>query len=292
MRTISILGSTGVLGSAAAKYFQTDDSYEVILIQRGKQFSLPKLRYFENAYHEIEQLVESLPQHSYILNCIGIIKQKSNFETYEEKKEAFLINSMFPRLLDSLCTKRNIRAIQVATDCVYSGKLGNYNENSERDPIDYYGLSKAIGEEGLTNTSTFRCSFIGKEQSTSFGILNWVLSQPYGASVNGYINHRWNGLTVLQVMQIIDGQIKSNNLKSKISHVIPSDVVTKFELVSTIAKNFNRQDLNFVPTRAEFEVDRTLSTSQPLTNEDFWDKTAYRYTPTIDEMILNYSKWC
>ena len=281
-----------MLGSAAKKYFDEDSSYNVISIHRKIESISKNERKFEIINGEVSDLVDSLPSYSYLINCTGIIKQKSRFESFEEKKKAILVNSVFPQLLDGACRRKGIRVIQVATDCVFSGSTGNYLENSEKDPTDFYGLSKSIGELGLRNTSTFRCSFIGKEIATSYALLNWVLSQPRRNTIEGYVNHHWNGLTVLDVVRVIDGQIKSGDLASDTFHLIPADIVSKFDLVTSITKHFHRQDIRIVKTQSAFSIDRTLGTRAPQLNADFWEKTAYRSVPTIDEMIYNYSKWC
>jgi dTDP-4-dehydrorhamnose reductase len=289
---VSILGTTGVLGSAAKKYFEQDGSYDVISIQRKIEATSSHERLFEIINGEVTDLVDSLPRYSYLINCAGIVKQKSNFESFEEKKEALLVNSIFPRLLDRACQSKEIRIIQVGTDCVFSGSTGNYFEDSDKDPTDFYGLSKSLGELSLRNTSTIRCSFIGKEISTSYAILNWVLSQPYRSTIEGYVNHHWNGLTVLDVVRVIDGQIKSGDFASDTFHVIPADTMSKFDLISSITEHFYRHDLRIVKTQSVLSIDRTLGTRAPQLNADFWGKTAYGYVPTIDEMISNYSKWC
>ena len=41
---------------------------------------------------------------------------------------------------------KKIKIFQIATDCVYSGRLGKYNEKSEHDDTDIYGVTKSLGE--------------------------------------------------------------------------------------------------------------------------------------------------
>ena len=52
--------------------------------------------------------------------------------------------------------------IHVTTDCVFSGKDGNYNENSIHDETNDYGISKSLGE--LCDTTIIRTSIIGENK--------------------------------------------------------------------------------------------------------------------------------
>jgi dTDP-4-dehydrorhamnose reductase len=42
--------------------------------------------------------------------------------------------------------KSNCKIFQIATDCVFSGSKGNYNEKNLHDAFDVYGKSKSLGE--------------------------------------------------------------------------------------------------------------------------------------------------
>ena len=53
-----------------------------------------------------------------------------------------------------------------STDCVFSGKEGNYKETSIPDADDIYGLSKRLGEIEDKNALTLRTSIIGHELNT------------------------------------------------------------------------------------------------------------------------------
>ena len=41
---------------------------------------------------------------------------------------------------------KKTKIFQIATDCVFSGKIGGYNELSNHDDLDIYGVSKSMGE--------------------------------------------------------------------------------------------------------------------------------------------------
>ena len=82
--------------------------------------------------------------------------------------------------------------MQIATDCVYSGKKGSYNEDDLHDALDVYGKTKSLGEAQSPNLLNIRCSIIGPEQGKHVSLLEWFLTQEPGAKLQGFAHHHWN----------------------------------------------------------------------------------------------------
>ena len=79
--------------------------------------------------------------------------------------------------MKTFCDENNIRFIQISTDCVFTGKKGNYSEKDKPDSLDLYGHSKILGEINEKNHLTLRTSTIGFEKYSKRGLLEWFLSQ-------------------------------------------------------------------------------------------------------------------
>jgi dTDP-4-dehydrorhamnose reductase len=227
----------------------------------------------------------------YIINAVGMIRQKINIKSIDSINTAFTINASFPLLLNTFSKNSGIRIIQIGTDCVYSGKLGKYSEQDNFDPTDVYGKSKLAGEQNSTELMTIRTSIIGTELSSTKSLIGWVLSQENNAVIKGFVNHLWNGVTTLDFARIVSGIVKNNFYEPGISHLVPADRVNKFELVKAIASNFKRFDLEVVEFHEEISVDRTLTTVNSMRNARFWNMAGYNEIPTIAEMVSNYAKW-
>ena len=175
---ILILGITGMLGSCLYKYFFSLDEFEVIGAFRDenkKKFfienSTSKIEIF-NSYENYEKLDSFIKEKKadYIINCLGVIKQKIN----ESKPEqSIFINSYLPHLLDKLAQKYESKLIHFSTDCVFDGDAGSYKESNIPLPKDLYGLSKLLGEQNTKNALTLRTSIIGHEIESSFSLVNW-----------------------------------------------------------------------------------------------------------------------
>lgn len=255
---IAILGSTGMLGNAVGRHMiATYGEDNVFLSYRDEKVSYGKKKWY---YDATSDEYENLPDCDYVINCIGTIKP---FMEMDIKKSIF-INAIFPIQLADICAAKKIRLINITTDCVFSGKIGGYNENGTHDALDDYGKSKSLGEVCKRNSMLIRTSIIGREIHKKASLLEWAISQK-GKDVKGFTNHLWNGVTTNQYAticsQIIDNDLYENGL----FHVF-SNVVNKYELLSLINDRF-KLELTIAAFETEQKCDRTLSTIKDLNDK-------------------------
>jgi hypothetical protein len=76
-----------------------------------------------------------------------------------------------------------------------------------------------------------------------------------------------------------------------VHHVVPSDMVTKEDLLRYFAEAFDRQDLVINSVASERKLDMTLATSNVHLNESLWHKAGYSSPLSIKEMIIEYSEF-
>lgn len=252
METVTILGATGMLGSACANALPN-----AVMPTREEFDALKDVPNFSG----------------WVINCIGAIPQRVSQSDLMRK-----LNTEFPINL----SKTDAKVIQIATDCVFSGKHGSYLENSDKDPIDEYGRSKLAGE--VAKSLKIRCSIIGPDQKNA-SLFEWVRSQPEGATLNGYVNHIWNGISTNIFANLAKKIIATDFWESSTFHLVPKNSVSKFELVRLIARHASREDLNIVPVSAHNSVNRTLSTNNPDMNEYLWQLAGFSEVPTIQEIV-------
>jgi len=254
---ILVLGSTGMLGYSVGKYFINKYGEDnVYLSYRKKELSYGSKSFYFNAMDCDFDFIYC----DYVINCIGIIKQNTKWDSYE----AIKINSCFPIELSRYCKKNNMKLIQITTDCVFSGKEGGYVEESIHDALDEYGKSKSLGEECKKKSMVIRTSVIGEEIHNNVSLVSWVKSQ-HGKNINGYINHFWNGVTCLQYAKICEQIIENKLYKDGLYHVF-SNSVNKYDLVSMINDHF-KLNITVNPFRTETLCDRTLSTTKELNSK-------------------------
>lgn len=258
MVKVLILGSTGMLGNAVYKHFSKLDTFEVYTTYRDSKF---KTNDDKNVYFNVLDYnndFETLPKCDYYINCIGTIKPFMKTNTID----SIYTNSIFPHKLANFCESKDIKVIHITTDCVFSGKDGNYDENSVHDCLDDYGKSKSLGEPN--NCMVLRTSIIGEEIHKNASLIEWAKSMK-DKTVNGFTNHLWNGVTTSHYAELCE-KIMLNNLYEKSLFHIHSNVVDKYELLNMINKRFK---LNLTINKAETDmsVNRSLSTVKSLNDK-------------------------
>jgi dTDP-4-dehydrorhamnose reductase len=161
-----------------------------------------------------------------VVNCIGVIKQTA---AANDPLLSISCNSLLPHQLADLCTAAGARLIHISTDCVFSGRKGMYTEGDMPDAEDLYGRSKLLGEVDGPRCLTLRTSIIGRELSTSNGLVEWFLSNRF-KSVNGYSRAIFSGLTTIVLADLILDLIDSQpDLRGV--YQVSEDPIGKYDLL-------------------------------------------------------------
>ena len=291
MTKIAIIGTQGMLGSAVCRYL-SEKAYQILEINSsGKTQSNNPVTQFDIVVNEIEKLENNLKGIDFVINCAGLIKHKIDENNKDSLNNLIRINSLFPIQLTNLSHKLNFKVIQVATDCVYSGEKGNYSESDDKDPVDYYGYSKVLGEHSDSNLITLRCSLVGRELNSKVEFLEWILAHGKEKEITGFTDHFWNGLTTLHFAKIVNAIIEGNNFKAGTFHLVPSDSVSKFELAKIILEFFGKSDVKITQSQSSKAVNRILTTNYQEFNNDMWGNAGYNMPLTISEMVKEYALW-
>jgi len=251
---IMIFGANGMLGRYLVTDFQ--DRHTVIPVTR-KELDLLELT-------EVA-LKRFVKKHKpdLIINAAGLIKQRN-----PKVLDLVAVNTVFPQMLGKLKEELGAEIIHITTDCVFSGRDGDYTETSLHDCTDEYGKTKSLGEH--PKLTIIRTSIIGEEYENKLSLIEWVKSQA-GKEVQGYVYHDWNGVTCLELCKVIERVIESGAYWEGVQHIFSPNTVTKGELVKMISDAFGL-NVTVVPTVTDV-VTRTLSTnSMPMVTTDLFDQ--------------------
>ena len=280
---VLILGSTGLLGNTL-KIFLKEKKVNLYFISRErKKKNNIYLKDFKN-FKKLKELIIALKPH-YIVNCLGITHYH---HLYKDKKETKIINSLLPVFLSRLCLKNKIFLVHISTDCVYSGKSGNYSEKSKKRPHNLYGITKSLGEVKNNYTTTIRTSFIGPEKNKSKQLLNWFLKQNY--KIKGYNNAFFSGLTSLELSNIIYYYfLKKNIFYNKILN-IGGKKISKYKLLFLVSKIFKKKIK--IIKYSSFKIDRSLNSNKFLKISNYKVKSWIIMLKQLKKfMILNNFKF-
>ena len=225
----------------------------------------------------------------FVINCIGIIKPNIDESNSKSILNAIEVNSRFPHLISTYFA--NSKIVQIATDCVYSGSIGHYNEKSLHDPTDVYGKTKSLGEVVSPNFVNLRTSIIGREFSTNKSLWNWITNQDKKSELNGFTDHIWNGITTLAFAKIIYGIIDTKLFLPNTQHVLPAGTISKDNLIRAIVQSEGRSDILVKSVKSPMSINRTLSTLDEKLNQKLWSSAGYNEVPTVEFLVNEFSSW-
>jgi dTDP-4-dehydrorhamnose reductase len=208
-----------------------------------------------------------------LINCVGVLIKGS----HNHPDNAIYINAYIPHLLAKIAGEANAKLIHISTDCVFSGKKGNYCETDFRDADDIYGQSKALGEIINDKDLTIRTSIIGPElKKEGEGLFHWFINQK--GEIKGYTEVFWGGVTTLELAKTIDYTI--DNEITGLIHLTNGEKISKFDLLSLIKKNYKKSDV-FIQSYQGKQVDKSLQKSEKLKYQ----------VPSYKTMIEDQCQW-
>lgn len=271
-----------MLGSEVVRVAK-DAGVEFVALSRSTGFN------YEPASLQRSLAAHNIGPEDLVVNCIGWIPQKS-FDRLSDPQTAINLNVQLPLELGRLKQSLGFRWLQIGTDCVFSGQAGSYSESSLKDPVDLYGKSKALGEIISNPTYFLRCSIVGSPISGPKSLLGWFLDRlSHRENVFGYTNHFWNGVTTTAFARIALGIFHTPNLPSIHHHLIPSDIISKYELLVQVATHFEDSRISITPTNATF-CDRSLATDNVEANSLIWRTGDYQAPPSVGELLDHFMR--
>lgn len=197
-KKILLFGATGMAGHVAYCFLKSTGKYVVANVVYRTKLTDDSIVVDVTDKESVSRIVRDI-RPDFIVNCIGVLIKGSK----EHPDNAVLINAYFPHLLKKLSDEVGARLIHISTDCVFSGKKGNYTETDFRDADDIYGRSKALGEVINNKDLTIRTSIIGPElKENGEGLFHWFMNQT--GEVNGFKTAIWGGVTTLELAKAID----------------------------------------------------------------------------------------
>jgi dTDP-4-dehydrorhamnose reductase len=260
----------------------------------SSRISITKMNYndkliYLDARGEIAENLNQTKEFEFIINCIGVIKPNIDESNPNSILNAIEINSRFPHLISKHFN--NSKILQIATDCVYSGTIGNYNEESPHDPTDVYGKTKSLGEVTSSNFMNLRTSIIGRELNSNKSLWNWIKNQEHKSELSGFTDHKWNGVTTLAFAKVVYGIIHSKLFIPHTQHVLPVNTISKDSLLKTIAHSEGRTDIAVKPVKSHKSINRTLSTLNEDLNQKLWFSAGYNEIPSVEFLVHEFSTW-
>jgi dTDP-4-dehydrorhamnose reductase len=273
-----ILGGDGMLGHRLLMHLQGNHEARVTLRRDLAAYERCGLFTPENSYTGVEardtdRLLEVMAgfRPEAVVNAVGIVKQRASAK---EAIPSLEINSLLPHRLSLVCGAAGARLVHVSTDCVFSGRRGNYTEEDVPDAEDLYGRTKLLGEVADAGCVTLRTSIIGLELSRKESLIEWFLAQK--GEIRGFTNAIYTGLTTAEMSRVVERVLVEHQALSGVWQVA-SEPINKYDLLVRFSEVLGRDDVRIVPDDG-VRIDRSLS---PVA---FEKATGYS-APGWDEML-------
>ena len=209
-----------------------------------------------------------------IINCVGITIRRG---VNDNKNHTELLNSKLPHKLNKWAERNQKKLIHFSSYCVFSGKKGNYFDDSIPDADDIYGLSKSHGEVKSNNTLTIRCSIIGREIFNHTELFEWLYSMK-NKKIEGYKNVIYSGVTSTWMGKTINHIIK-NKIELNGIYNISSIPISKYDLLVKLSDIFN---LN-----VDILLNSNIKSNKVLISKKFTEITGIN-SPNWSDLIVDF----
>ncbi|MDP3392591.1 dTDP-4-dehydrorhamnose reductase [Sediminibacterium sp.] len=181
---------------------------------------------------------ETKPQ--YFINCAAYTAV-DKAETDQEA--AMTINATVVGEIAACCEEFNCKLITISTDYVFNGNgTAPYKVDTPTDPVNYYGATKAIGEQlALTNNASaiiIRTSWVYSAHGNNFvkTMLRLMKERPEIKVVNDQEGcPTYAADLAAAIMQIIESLAKGNHA-SGIYHYSNTGAITWFDFARAISE--------------------------------------------------------
>lgn len=166
-----VLGANGNLGSQIVRELQSSCCCPFYAWTRA-DCDLTDLSDMKKKINELHPTV--------IVNTVAYNNVDACEHNIEEQKKAINLNVKLVECLAELCQDARIKLIHFSTNYVFSGNQTSYDEFDKPSPINFYGLTKLMGEESIINRLKYELSGCIIRVSNLFG--------PCGTSVRSKPN--------------------------------------------------------------------------------------------------------
>ncbi len=267
-----VLGCNGMAGHTISLYLK-EQGHEVYGFDKSKSIYIENYAGDARDTDLLKKIIDS-GNYDSIINCIGLLNQYAE----QNKALATFLNSYLPHFLAEVTSKTDTQIIHMSTDCVFSGKRGEYTENDFRDGETFYDRSKALGELEDNKNITLRNSIVGPDiNPNGIGLLNWVLQQ--NGEINGYTKAMWTGQTTLQLAKTMEAAAMEK--ASGLYNTVPDHSISKYDLIKLFNHYLNDDSLKINPVEG-VNLDKSLK----RTRFDF----GY-LIPDYEKMIAEMAEW-
>ena len=284
-----ITGASGLLGNNLAYYFK--DKYEILGLYNSHPVIINGICTEEcDISHKdsIRKIIHEFKP-SIIFHCASL----TNIDQCEIDKDITKkINVLSTRYLVECITDKDVKLIYISTDAVYDGVRGNFSEDNNVNPLNYYGISKLEGELEILkkeNSLVFRTNIFGWNIQDKESLGEWILDElKANRNINGFEDAYFSSIYTLEFARVIDITIRKD-LKG-VYNCGSVDTCSKYEFAQKIAEFFGLDEKLITPILInDFNFKAKRGKKLTLNVRKLQNKLDYKL-PTIGQSIETFYK--
>jgi dTDP-4-dehydrorhamnose reductase len=271
-----ILGCNGMAGHTIALYLH-EQGHEILGFDRSRSQLVKSIAGDAFDTKILEGIIKN-GKFDTVINCIGILNQFAE----SDPALAIFLNAYLPHFLAKVTEGTETQVIHMTTDCVFSGKKGNYVEDDLRDGTTFYDRSKALGELDDNKNLSLRNSIVGPDiNPKGIGLLNWFMNNTTGEipEINGYTKAMWTGQTTFQLAKTME--VAAKERAHGLINAVPDACISKYDLLQLFNKYLRGGEVKINPVEG-IKADKSLK----RTNWEFYYKI-----PDYEKMVSEMAEW-
>lgn len=254
MKTVLITGTNGLLGQKLVEDFHPH--YKVIASDLHPESYL----YFPDLSYESLDLTNRRGlefqiscYHPQVIINAAAYTDVDGCEVHKDR--AWAVNVGGVKNLVNLCKEKQIKLIHLSTDYVFNGENGPYSEDDTPDPINFYGKTKLESEkvirESGVNFIVIRTNVLyGFSENVKSNFLLWLLDRLSQNEKIKIATDQFNNPTLADNLSRCILEMVQEDI-SGIYHVAGSEYLSRYEFALKVAKKFNFDANNILPTKTE-----------------------------------------
>ena len=235
-RRLLITGASGLLGNKIVKLVKKD--YRAIPLHNTKPLYPNSLKLDVTNQKQVSDLFSRLKP-----KVVVHTAAETNVDKCEtQKKLSWKINVDGTRNIAEACQKSGAKLLYISTDYVFNGKKGNYNEEDEPNPINYYGITKLEGEKQIIshcrNHVILRTSVLYGWHPWKQNFVTWIINTLKQNKELTVVEDHYNTPTLADNLAEMALETVQKDLQG-LYHASGSERISRYEFAKQIAKIFN-----------------------------------------------------
>ena len=231
-----VTGASGLLGNRIVELVK--DDFAVIPIHNTKSLHPNSIKLDLTNTIEVASLFNKLKP-TVVIHAAS----ETNVDKCEtEKERAWKTNVEGTHNLAEACKKTDAKVVYISTDYVFDGEKGNYSEQDEPNPINYYGFTKLEGEKQIIshcrNHAILRTSVLYGWHPWKQNFVTWIINALKQNKELRVVENHYNTPTLADNLAEIALEAVQKDLQG-LYHASGSERISCYEFAKQTAKTFD-----------------------------------------------------